>query len=176
MVRVHSIWIGKFSFRLFLFAKENFPIENASIFCSTTYSVESKTSLSIRAIARTSCLSQSYANFNFWYIMRRNFIVWELVLCQVHKDSIFPLVKFEREDNLLQSPSHHLKIFEVSLNEMHCSGSLWVHRCRGDDWPAADMLSASFSSHAKKPRKIQRNVRSIFIHVSRVVDLETNVE
>ena len=69
----------------------------------------------------------------FWYIMRRNFIVWELILCQVHKDSIFPLVKFEREDNLLQSPSHHLKIFEVSLNEMHCSSLLCVHRCRGDD-------------------------------------------
>ena len=65
--------------------------------------------------------------------MRRNFIVWELILCQVYKDSIFPLVKFEREDNLRQCPSHHLKIFEVSLNEMHCSSSLCVHRCRGDD-------------------------------------------
>ena len=144
MVWVHSIWNGKFSFRSFLLTKENLPIENASIFCSTTYSVESKTNLFIRAIARTSSLFQSTlnqragefpANSLIYYavIMRRNFIVWELILCQVHKDSIFPLVKFEREDNLLQSPSYHLKIFEVSLNELHCSSSLCIHRCRGDD-------------------------------------------
>ena len=86
--------------------------------------------------------------------MRRNFIVWELVLCQVHKDSIFPLVKFEREDNLLQSPSHHLKIFEVSLNEMHCSSLLCVHRCRGDDrrQTSSGLRSAVMR---KKTRKIQ---------------------
>ena len=50
MVWVHSIWIGKFSFRSFLLTKENLPIENA------------KTNLFIRTIARTSSLSESTLN------------------------------------------------------------------------------------------------------------------